>query len=246
MNVIIYGINGKMGRQLLSAAAEYPEIKITGGVDAAAFGDCPNIPVYKTAAEIKTAPDMIIDFSRPSALDDILSYALKNKVRLVLCTTGYSADDEKKVTDAAKKIPVFRSANMSVGVNLIVNLVEQAAKALGDSFDIEIVEKHHNLKADAPSGTALMLANAANSAFLGKKKYVCGRSGGDCKRTTDEIGIHAVRGGTLPGEHEVIFIGQDETVTISHTAFSKKIFAVGACKAALILKDKPAGLYSFR
>lgn len=244
INIIIYGINGKMGRTLLAAAPDYPEIKVTGGVDA--FGECPGLPLYRSAAEIKTAPDVIIDFSRPSSLDDILSYALKNNVRLVLCTTGYTAEDESKIADAAQKIPVFRSRNMSVGVNLIADLVAQAAKALGDSFDIEIVEKHHNLKADAPSGTAFMLAEAANSAFTDKKKYIYGRGGPDCKRGGGEIGIHAVRGGTLPGEHEVIFIGNDETVTISHAAYSKKIFAAGALRAALILKDKEPGLYSFK
>ena len=250
MNVVIYGICGKMGRTLISAAADFPDIKIIGGVDAmcntSASDCCGGIATYKSAAEIKVKPDIIIDFSRPSSLSDILSYALKNKVKLVLCTTGYSAADEKKISDAAKEIAIFKSGNMSIGVNLIVDLIAQASKALGDAYDIEIVEKHHNQKVDAPSGTALMLAEAANSAFDGKKKYVYGRGGADCKRDRSEIGIHAVRGGTLPGEHEVMFIGCDEVISISHTAFSKKIFASGAFRAALSLKDKQSGLYSFK
>lgn len=244
MNCVIYGINGKMGQTLLSEAPEFPEINITGGVDAS--GICLAVPTYRTAAEIKAVPDVIIDFSRPSALPDILSYALKHGVKLVLCTTGYSEDDEKKIAEAAKKTAVFKSGNMSVGINLIVNLVEQAAKVLGDAFDIEIVEKHHNMKVDAPSGTALMLADAANAAFSGKKKYIYGRSGPDCKRDGGDITLHSVRGGTLVGEHEVMFIGKDEAVTISHTAFSRKILASGAFKAALSLKDKKPGLYSFK
>ncbi len=244
MNAVIYGICGKMGHTLVAAAADFPEIKITGGVDAA--GRFPGIPTFKCAAAITPAPDVIIDFSRPSALPDILSYALKNKVKLVLCTTGYSAADEESIKEASKSVAVFCSANMSVGVNLIVDLVAQAAKALSGAFDIEIVEKHHNLKADAPSGTALMLANAANEGSGGNKKFIYGRGGADAKRNADEICIHAIRGGTLPGEHDVLFIGGDEVITISHTAYSKKIFATGALRAALMLSDKENGLYSYK
>ena len=200
------------------------------------------IPVYASFDEVKEKVDVIIDFSSPAVLQAELEWAAKNGVGVVLGSTGYSDAQLKLVDEYSKKIAIFRTANFSLGVNLLLKLVREAAEVLDDKFDIEIVERHHNQKADAPSGTALMLADSAN---VSKRDYLFGRDTATGKRKR-EIGIHAVRGGTIVGEHEVMFAGEDEIITLSHSARSKKVFAAGAIKAALFLAGKPAGKYDMK
>jgi len=211
MNIIIWGIGGKMGA-MLTAAAKERGWNIVCGVDKYA-ADCGGVKVYPSQDGITERADAVIDFSRPDALADALGYALRTATPLVLCTTGYSAAQEDEIRAASKKIPLFKSANMSVGINLVSAWLRQAAKALPADYDIEIVEKHHNQKVDAPSGTASMLADAVNSALPVKKNVVTGRDGNSSKRG-DEIGISSVRGGRIVGDHTVMFIGKDEIITV--------------------------------
>lgn len=245
INVIIHGISGKMGRALDKAVTETENIKISAGIDKVPI-DAP-FPVFTDASQCNAEADVIIDFSAASAVPAIVKYAEERKLPLVLCTTGLSDDTLKMVEDASKKIPLLRSANMSLGVNLLMDLVKQAAEVLFYSdFDIEIVEKHHNQKADAPSGTALAIADGINEALGNKLEYIFDRSAVRKARDKKELGIHAVRGGTIPGDHDVIFAGKNEILEISHKALSRDIFAVGAVKAALFLAGKSAGMYSMK
>ncbi len=240
MKVIICGICGKMGGNLLELL-KADDAEVVCGVDTVCNPQI-NVPVYKNFGDIREKADVIIDFSSPAALKNEIEWAIQNNVPVVLATTGYSAEQLEYIDECAKKIPIFKTANFSLGINLLVKLVRQAASVLGEKFDIEIIEKHHNKKADAPSGTALMLADGANSAFENKKEYLNGREGNVGKRG-NEIGIHAVRGGTIVGEHEVMFAGEDEIITLSHSARSKKVFAAGAIEAAKWIVGKPAGKY---
>lgn len=230
-----------MGATLMNILEGDAQAQAVCGVDTRTPENC-KAPVYRAFEDVKESVDVIIDFSSPAALEGEMQWAVKKGVPAVLASTGYSAEQNAYIDDCAKKIAVFKTANFSLGVSLLIKLVREAACALGEKFDIEIIEKHHSLKADAPSGTALMLADGANKAFGGKKPYVYGRCG-NVGRRGDEIGLHAVRGGTIVGEHEVIFAGEDETVTLSHSATSKRVFAAGAVKAAKWLADKPAGKY---
>ena len=212
------------------------------GVDAF----CTNRSAFPVCAgfdEATQPPYVIIDFSNPAALDGMLGYALQNGVPCVICTTGYSQEQIAQIRQAGKEIAVFFSGNMSLGINLLIELAKQATKVLGSSFDIEIVEKHHNLKVDAPSGTALMIADAISDTLDEEPQYVYDRHAYRKKRSKNEIGIHSVRGGTIVGEHEVIFAGHDEVVTVSHQAQSKEVFAVGSVNAAVFLAKQPAGMY---
>lgn len=240
INALICGINGKMGQNLVSLLENDGEICVACGVDLNTDGQ--GVPVYSAFSSVKEKVDVIIDFSSPAVLKDELDWAVKNNCPVVLASTGYSADNLKLIDETAKKIAVFKTGNFSLGINLLVKLVKKAAETLGDGFDIEIIEKHHNQKVDAPSGTALMLAESAGSAFADGKPLVNGREGIVGKRGK-EIGLHAVRGGTIVGEHEVMFAGEDEIITLSHSARSKKVFAVGAIRAAKWLVGKPAGKY---
>lgn len=230
-----------MGENLCDIIAEDSGCKVVCGVDIRK-PESVKVPVYAAFNDVCTEADVIIDFSSPAVLKDELTWAAAHKCPVVLATTGYSAEDLKLIDECSKKIAVFKTANFSLGVNLLVKLVKDAAAALGENFDIEIIEKHHNKKVDAPSGTALMLAESANSAFTEKKEFLNGRDGAVGKRG-NEIGIHAVRGGTIVGEHDVMFAGEDEIITLSHSARSKKVFAAGAVKAAKWLVGKPAGKY---
>lgn len=239
MKAFIFGIGGKMGHMLVETAAS-ANVEISGGFDRLPHD---TIRTFNDVENVNVPCDVIIDFSRPELLDSVISLAERLSVPAVLATTGYDAQAVKKIEALSRKVPVLRSGNMSVGVNMILELVERAAKALC-GFDIEIVEKHHNQKADAPSGTALMLADAAAKA-RGGTQLTYGRQG-LAKRTANEIGIHAVRGGTIVGEHEVLFCGRNETVTISHTALSRNIFAEGAFRAAAFLINAKPGLYSMK
>lgn len=246
MNLLIWGLCGKMGKNVLAIANEDSTITVCGGVDKFANQSDYKFPVFNSGSDINITADCLIDFSRPEALDDILAYAAKNNVACVLCTTGYTKEAEEKIMDAAKSIPVFRSANMSLGVNLMVELCKKAAQFLKDDYEIEIIEQHHNQKVDAPSGTALTIANAINEEFDNSKEYVFGRSSNNQKRERKEIGIHAVRGGSIVGKHDVLFIGQDEVVTIAHEAQSKGVFAKGAIEAAKYIAGKNPALYSMK
>ncbi len=242
INIAICGVCGKMGANLLELLKGDKNATAVFGIDPRAE-ECTAVPAYTSFDKADKRPDVIIDFSSPAALANELEYAKTNKVPVVLASTGYNEQQLAAIDEASKSVAIFRTANFSLGINLICELVKRAAETLGEKFDIEIVEKHHNLKVDAPSGTALMLAESANSAFDGSKSYLNGRDGLIGKRG-NEIGIHAVRGGTIVGEHDVMFCGEDEIVTISHSARSKKVFAAGAIKAAKWLYNKPAGLYN--
>lgn len=229
-----------MGANIVSLLKDDKEAEIVCGVDPR--GLKAEVPVYSSFSDVKEKVDVIIDFSSPAALKDELDWAVKNNVPAVIAATGYDEGQLALIKKCSEKIAVFKTANFSLGVNLLVKLVREAAEALGENFDIEITEKHHNRKADAPSGTALMLAEGANAAFGGGKSYLYGRSGIVGKRG-NEIGIHAIRGGTIVGEHDVMFAGEDEIITLSHSARSKRVFAAGAVKAAKWLAGKKSGLY---
>lgn len=241
--ILMSGCNGKMGQVITRLVSERDDAKIVAGLDLS--NNLQNsYPVFNSTGKINITPDVIIDFSHPSAFDVLVEYAVSRKIPLVMATTGLSQTQVKTLELAAKEIPVFFSANMSLGVNLVIDLVKKAAKILEGNFDIEIVEKHHNQKIDAPSGTALAIADAINSALEEKQEYIYDRHSRRKKRSPKEIGIHAVRGGTIVGDHSVIFAGNDEIIEINHTAMSKEIFAVGAVKAAIYLKNKKPGMYS--
>ena len=241
INILLSGACGKMGNAVTRCVGEDDELKIIAGVDKAEM--LCDFPIYKSFDDVNVIPDVIIDFSHISVLDSLLSFAIKNNVPTVLATTGYSTEQLEKINAASAEIPVFFTANMSLGVNLLCSLAKSAAKVLGSNFDVEIIEKHHNQKIDAPSGTALMLANAVNDVFDDKYTYEYDRHSKRQKRPKNEIGIHAVRGGTIVGEHDVIFAGHDEVITLSHAAQSKEVFAAGAVKAAKFIVGKPVGLY---
>lgn len=238
--IFLFGICGKMGNAISSCIENYKDVELSGGFD---LKTNPNIPTFNDINTIDAPFDVIVDFTRPEALNQVLALAEKSHVPVVLATTGYSETQQKQIDESSKKVAVFQSGNMSVGINLILNLVTQATKILADSFDIEVVEKHHNMKVDAPSGTAKMIADAiANS--MTESNFVYGRHGNDALRKKNDIGIHSLRGGTIVGEHEALFCGEDEIITISHTALSRKIFANGAIKAALFMKDKKSGKFN--
>ena len=244
--IIMCGCNGKMGRVISQIVKEDAEAEIVAGIDISGE-QLDTYPVFKNITECDVEADALIDFSSPKALKDILSEGQKRNLPLVLCTTGYSEGEITEITEASQKIAVLRSANMSLGVNLLLGLVQAAAKVLAEAdFDIELVEKHHNQKVDAPSGTALALADAINEALNNEYFYKYDRSAERVKRDKKEIGISAVRGGTIVGEHEVIFAGTDEVIELKHTAYSKAIFGKGAVSAAKFLHGKAAGMYSMK
>lgn len=242
--IILCGACGKMGGNVLSLASEDENAEVVCGVDL--FPKEIGIPVYKSFSEVKEEADVIIDFSSPTALQERLEYAKNKELGIVLAATGFTESDLALIDEYAKEVAIFKTANLSLGVNLMQALCKAAAQVLGDAFDVEIVERHHNLKKDAPSGTALMLADSVNEAFDGGKEYTYGRSGIVGARAKKEIGIHAVRGGTIVGEHEVCFAGEDEVITITHSAASKRVFAAGALRAAKFLKGKEAGRYEMK
>ena len=238
MKIWISGAAGHMGRAVAELARERG-IEVLGGIDTR---EAPGLRVWADFASLPEPGDALIDFSAPAALDGLLRWATANRVPCVLATTGYTEAQLAAVDEAARVIPVFRSANMSVGVALLRKLVREAAAALGDSFDAEIVEMHHRRKKDAPSGTALMLCEAVKEARA-NASAVFGREGRDCPRRPGEIGVHAVRGGTVTGEHQVMFLGEMERITLSHSAESRAVFAAGALRAAAFLADRAPGLY---
>ena len=248
INILFCGINGRMGKVTydltVSGEENSSRYKIIAGVDiTGSLWNYP-FPVYKTIEECADKPDVIIDFSHHSALPSILGYALNNFVPAVICTTGHSEDELALMKEASERIPVFFSRNMSLGINLLMKLTKEAAAMLGEDFDIEIVEAHHHNKLDAPSGTALMLADSAKSGRGGDMEYTYDRHSVRKKREKSEIGIHSIRGGNIVGEHSVIFAGDNEVITLSHSAADRGVFASGALKAASFIVGKPAGLYN--
>ena len=241
--IIICGACGRMGGNVLDLLKEDKDAVAVCGVDL--YPREIGIPVYTNFAAIQEEADVIIDFSSPTGLKERLDYAKENGLGIVLAATGFSDDDLAMVNEYAKYIPVFKTANLSVGINVMQLLVALAAKRL-EGYDVEILEKHHNLKKDAPSGTALMLAETLKAAYDDEKYFVNGREGMVGARTKDEIGIHAIRGGTIVGEHEVMFAGEDEIITITHSARSKRVFAVGAIRAAKFLKGQQPSMYDMQ
>ena len=244
--IIMNGCNGHMGRVITQLVAEDDDATIVAGVDLVAPKD-PGYPVYAAFEDVKEEADVLIDFSTPKILTKLLTEAKKRSMAVVLCTTGYTKEQIAEINEAAKELPVVRSANMSLGVNVLIRLVQEAAKKLAtEGFDIEIVEKHHRLKKDAPSGTALAIADAINEVLPSAREYVFDRSGRSEQRPKEEIGISAVRGGTIVGDHDIIFAGTDEVITVSHTAYSKAIFGKGAVVAAKFLAGQKPGLYTMK
>ena len=240
--IILTGCCGKMGHVIQSIVSTRNDCEIVAGVDVYDSKDC-DFPVYSSISEVEQEADVIIDFSNPSLLDSILEYGKSTNTSLVIATTGYDDCQKKQIELASKECAVFFTYNYSMGVNLLASLAKKAVEVLGDGFDIEIIEKHHNQKIDAPSGTALMLADAINEEVDNRMKYEYDRHSKREKRSKNEIGIHAVRGGTIVGEHEIIFAGRDEIITLSHSARSKEIFAVGAVNAAVFMTGKECGMY---
>ncbi|MCR4618368.1 MAG: 4-hydroxy-tetrahydrodipicolinate reductase [Lachnospiraceae bacterium] len=245
INVVMHGCNGKMGQVISEIVSKDDKLKMVAGVDK--FDDGHNsYPVFSDINELPDGVDVIIDFSAAPAVDGLLDYCEKKSIPVVLCTTGLSKEQLERVKAVSEKVAVLKSANMSLGINLLMKILTQYAPILADNgFDIEVVEKHHRLKLDAPSGTAIALADAVNGGFSegDKYEYVYDRSERRMQRPDKEIGISAVRGGTIVGDHDVIFAGQDEVVTFSHTAYSKALFGRGAVSAAKFLAGKSAGLY---
>lgn len=240
--ILISGASGKMGHAVAAAVSGREDCTVCAGIDinTAQYSD---FPIYESFSALNERPDVLIDFSNPAILDSLLSYCLTNGVPVVLATTGYSQEQIAQIRKAAESIPVFFSFNMSLGINLLVQLAKKATSILGGQFDIEIVEKHHNQKIDAPSGTALMLADAINESLGNEYHYVYDRHSKRQKREKTEIGLHAIRGGTIVGEHDIIFAGHDEVITLSHSAASKEVFAVGAVNAAVFLASQKPGMY---
>lgn len=243
IKLIMHGCNGKMGRMITGIVNADENVQIVAGVDA--YTGIPNeYPVFETIQKCDIEADAIIDFSNAGAVDGLLDYCVEKQIPVVLCTTGLSEEQLAKVEEVSEKVAVLKSANMSLGINLLIKMLKDAAKVLYPSgYDMEIIEKHHNQKLDAPSGTALALADSMNEALDGACDYTYDRSQVRKKRERNEIGISAVRGGTIVGEHEVLFAGEDEVIEFKHTAYSRGVFGKGAVEAGKFLAGKPAGLY---
>ncbi|MBE5830471.1 MAG: 4-hydroxy-tetrahydrodipicolinate reductase [Butyrivibrio sp.] len=241
--MIMHGCNGRMGHMIIDLVKDDKDIEVVAGVDA--FGESSyDFPVFKSLSECNTEADVIVDFSSASAVDGLLDYCVSKKVPVVLCSTGLSPEQLEKVKEASKSVAVLKSANMSYGVNALLKVLREVSPLFAEAgFDIEIIEKHHNQKLDAPSGTAIALADAINDSCDDKYDYVYDRSTRREKRPKKEIGISAVRGGTIVGDHDVIFAGLDEVVTFSHRAYSRAVFGKGAIEAAKFLAGKAAGMY---
>jgi len=245
INILLNGCNGHMGQVITKLVEGRKDCRICAGIDVNTKSEN-NYPVFPSAITVLSniEPDVIIDFSHPSALPALLDFAVSRDIPIVISTTGLSSNDIESVKEASKSIAVLRSANMSVGICLVKDLIKRASQFLGDDFDVEIVERHHNRKVDAPSGTALALADAVNSVNDDKFDYVYDRHSKTTKRSDNEIGLSAVRGGNIVGDHEVIFAGNNEVIEINHHALSRDVFADGSIRAALFLSGKEPGLYN--
>lgn len=246
INILMSGCNGKMGQVITKLSASFDNIVIAAGISRQPEKFSNPYPVYRSFDEVKEKIDVVIDFSNAELVSQALDYCVKNETALVEATTGLSPADYQAIKQAAEQIPIFQSANMSLGVNVLMELARNAASKLGFGFDIEILEKHHNEKKDAPSGTALMIANEINEELDNTMDYTYDRSQKKEKRRTNEIGISAIRGGTIPGEHSVFFAGKDEIIELKHTAISRDVFGIGALRAALYIASKQKGLYDMK
>ena len=242
-DIIIQGIGGRMGHALCEMIANRSDCRVVAGIDQQ-DGEQNGIPVYDSLDKLDGKGDVIIDFSAPAAVEKALTYCEAHKMPIVVCTTGLSEELQLKVVQLSRIVPVFKSANMSIGINLLSELCKRASAILGADYDVEIVEQHHHNKLDAPSGTALMLADAISEELAQPPQYVYDRHSRRAARSKEEIGIHSVRGGTIVGEHEILFAGHDETLSLTHTAMSKEIFATGAINAAIFLAKQQPGLYN--
>lgn len=243
--IILSGCNGAMGKVTSHCISERSDFEVVAGIDRRKNSG-QSYPVYQSADEIGKRADVLIDFSNPTLLDSLLKYGKGTKTPLVLCTTGYSDEQVRAMEAAAQEIPIFYSRNMSMGINLLIELARKAERVLGSGFDVEVIEAHHNQKIDAPSGTALMIADAVADESGRQMEYVYDRHARKEKRTAGEIGIHSIRGGSIVGEHKVMFAGPNEVLTITHSAQSKDIFAAGALNAANFLLSKASGLYTMK
>ena len=241
VKILLSGAMGRLGRAVRAAADESDVYKIVAGIDVAPAAE--NIPIYAHPSEVNAEADVIIDCSHHTAIEPLLEYAIANGIPTVVCTTGHTEEETRLIHEAAEKIPVFFSRNMSLGINLLIELAKKAAAVLGEDYDIEIIEKHHNKKLDAPSGTALMIADAVADTVSYDAEYTYERQSKREARRKNEIGISSIRGGTIVGEHDILFAGSDEVITISHSAASREVFARGALRAAGYLKEKSAGYY---
>lgn len=240
--IILNGCFGKMGRAISSIAKSLPDVTIVAGIDKYKDSSFSDYPVFDAVTECEVEADVLLDFSRPDSLEGLMEYSKSKNLPIVICTTGFSKEQLNYIEESSKIIPVFHSANMSIGVNVVNSVLKQISAFLYDNYDIEIIEKHHNQKVDSPSGTALLLANTIKQAIPQETEFIYGREG-IAKREHKEIGIHAVRGGSIVGEHEVIFAGQGEIIEIKHTALSREVFAVGSLKACQYMTNRSAGLY---
>ncbi len=243
MNILLNGATGRMGKKVIKKVAEEKDLNITCGVGIGENNE--KFPIYENTKDIEEKVDVIIDFSIPKASLNILEYARKNKIPIVIATTGFSDEELKVIKEASEEIPVFRSSNMSLDINLMAKIVQEIARVLNDT-DIEIIETHHNRKVDSPSGTAILLADAINEVLENKKIYTFDRMQKREKRSKDEIGFSSIRGGNIVGEHTVKFFGENETLEIKHTSYSRQVFVEGALKAAKFIVTKNSGLYDMR
>lgn len=242
IKVILNGCSGKMGKIVVESSSQFPNLEIIAGIDK--FPSDAKFPIFKSIEDVNVEYDVLLDFSRAESLKDLLTLTEKTKKPLVICSTGYSFEDLALINEKSTTLPLFKSANMSLGINLINSLLKKVAPLLYGNYDIEIVEKHHNQKVDAPSGTALLLADTIKDSLSEETVYVNGRDG-QTKREQNEIGIHAVRGGSIIGDHEVIFAGSGEVIELTHKAISREVFAVGALKACEFMETvTEAGLYN--
>ena len=242
--IIMHGCNGRMGQNITRLVGEDPTVEIVAGVDM--FDGIKNTyPVFKSITDCDVPADVVIDFSAASTVETLLAYCVEKQIPVVLCTTGLNEEQLAKVEETSKKVAILKSANMSMGINLLQKVLKDISPILAQAgFDIEIVEKHHNQKKDSPSGTALALGDSINEAFEEKYEYVYDRSDRNIARPQKEIGFSAVRGGTIVGDHDVIFAGEDEVITLSHRAYSRAVFGNGAIQAAKFLAGKDAGMYN--
>ncbi|MBQ9922806.1 MAG: 4-hydroxy-tetrahydrodipicolinate reductase [Clostridia bacterium] len=244
-NIILTGALGRMGRFITDKVTELQDFDITAAVDIVADPSY-KYPLYTSLKDITSPDGVIVDFSHHALTTELLTYAAEHNIPCVISTTGHTEEEKKAIFAFSEKIPVFYSYNMSIGINLITELAKKAAALLGGNFDIEIVEKHHNKKLDAPSGTALMIADGISEVLEEKPEYVFDRSSVRKERSKTEIGFSSIRGGTIVGEHDVIFAGYNEVITLSHHAASREVFAMGAIRAAEFLRDKPSGMYTMK
>lgn len=244
MKVLLHGCNGRMGQVLVRLLSETSDMEIVCGVDSFPDRIKNNFPVYSTLDKVAEDTDILIDFSNHSCINDIIKFGEHRILPLIICTTGFTSEERSMMEEASKLIPIFNSSNMSIGVNVLISLVKQAARALSEGFDIEIIEKHHNQKLDSPSGTALMIADAINDTLNDEYNYVYGRHSKTQKRLKKDIGIHSIRGGAIVGEHQIIFAGGGEVIEINHSAISRDVFGYGAIAAGRFMMNRKPGMYN--